>query len=214
MPCCLSEAPSHAWVKFRIELLVFNGPDRERESENTEDKTKYNEQIQIWRRRAEFKQASFVLWWLFLSHCRVTLTTTTQVENSSGCSQMSRTGEWNVLCWGGGGSRWEREKKKGGNRAIDSSPSYPYCLWAHVGWTCWTPTERPAVREKERQQWGDILATGSTDDKRERRADKDRADSLPVCLCLFVSDVSMYTGISETGRYSLSTHTFLTHSRK
>lgn len=76
-----------------------------------------------------------------------------------------------------------RERKRDGNRAIDSSPSYPYCLWAHVGWTCWTPTERPADKEeREAAVRMDISATGCI-----KRAGQTRTD---------VSDVSMHPEVS------------------
>ena len=134
-----------------------------------------------------------VLWWLHIAESRWTE-----------CSEMSRTEEGDALRWGGGGSRWERERERegeregGGNKGIDSSPSYPYCLWAHVGWTCWTPTERPAVTEKNRGKpwWGIFRQTGT--------------DSLLFSdSACFASGVSMYRGVSETDHYSLGAHTHM-----
>lgn len=177
---CVREIPN--WAS-----CVFNDPERER----TEDKSKGTDNTYL-------KYHVRCMGWLFvffLSHCRLALTTTSRVENRSECSQMSRIEEWDVLCWGGG--RWER----GWNRGIDSSPSYPYCLWAHVGWTCWTPTERPADKEKERQQWRGIRA----------RADKDRANSL--CLCASACLSRMYTEVSVIPlAYTHAWHTQYTHN--
>lgn len=95
-------------------------------------------------------------------------------------------------------------RERGGNSSIDSSPSYPYCLWAHVGWTCWTPTERPAVKDKDRKR--DSCKGGYFSCRRHRQwrhqTDKDRASLSPMLAWIWVL---------ETGCYSLSVHTCMTH---
>lgn len=82
----------------------------------------------------------------------------------------------------------ESERESVGNSGIDSSPSYPYCLWAHVGWTCWTPTERPADRDKDKEGGSGKAGYFSywLYKQQKRRADKDRA-ALSLSVCFFLS---------------------------
>lgn len=82
----------------------------------------------------------------------------------------------------------ESERESVGNSGIDSSPSYPYCLWAHVGWTCWTPTERPADRDKDKERGSGKAGYFSywLYKQQKRRADKDRA-ALSLSVCFFLS---------------------------
>ena len=148
MACCLGKAQvMHERNIQNWAAHVFNGPERDQEG-----KQETNHKNTMHRYRHE---KSAALCSVMAPHRRVALNRVLRnVKDGGGrCIALRR---WRQQVR-------ERERERGGNKGIDSSPSYPYCLWAHVGWTCWTPTERPAVTEKNRGKpwWGIFRQTGT-----------------------------------------------------
>lgn len=153
--------------------------------------TDTDKEMCVWS-TAEFKQASLVLWQplgIFFFPFLSTLQSGTNYHNLSGEQErvLTNVKDGGVKCIVLRRRRQVRER--GGNRGIDSSQSYPYCLWAHVGWTCWTPTERPADKDRQRErerEYEDILAIGSTHNKKEtgRQGQSRFTPSLSLLVCL------------------------------